>query len=97
MALIMTIHFQDKKHNHDKHQRIRNQAKHNTLVITKSDKSIRFMRRSEMVFLTYSAAPGTSLSISILLRLSVTRFLTSKQLSLRTVSIPARDIWSENE
>lgn len=59
-----------------------------TLVITRSDKSMRFIKRSEMVFLTNWTAAGTSLSISILWRHSFTRFLTNKQLSLRTVSMP---------
>lgn len=49
---------------------------------------MRFIRRSEIVFLTYWVAEWISLSINNLLRHSVTRFLTSKQLSLRTVSIP---------
>lgn len=62
-----------------------------TLVITKSDKSMRFMRRSEMVLLTYWTAPGMSLSTNILWRHSVTRFLTNKQLSLRTVSMPVHE------
>lgn len=60
-----------------------------TFVITKRDKSTRFIKRSEMVFLTYCTAPGTSLSINNLWRHSVTRFFTSKQLSRLTVSMPA--------
>lgn len=51
---------------------------------------MRFIRRSEIVFLTYWTAPGISLSMSILWRHSFTRFFTSKQLSLRTVSIPIK-------
>lgn len=61
-----------------------------TFVITRSDKSMRFIRRSEIAFLTYWTAPGISLLISILWRQSLTRFFTNKQLSLRTVSIPAK-------
>lgn len=60
-----------------------------TLVMTRRDRSIRFMSRSEIVFLTYWVAPGMSRSMRILWRHSVTKFLTSRQLSLLTVSIPA--------
>lgn len=61
--------------------------------MTNKDRSRRFIKRSEMVLLTYWTAPGTSLSISILWRHSVTKFLTSRQLSLLTVSIPVNEIW----
>lgn len=49
---------------------------------------MRFIKRSEITPLTYDTAPSTSLSISIFSKLVVTTFLTSKQLSRRTVSIP---------
>lgn len=51
---------------------------------------MRFIRRSEIVFLTYWTAPGMSRAMSILCRHSFTRFFTNKQLSLRTVSIPVK-------
>ncbi len=61
-----------------------------TLVMTRRDKSRRFMSRSAIVWRTYSLAFLSSLSIKIISRTVVTMFRTSRQLSLRTVSIPYR-------
>jgi hypothetical protein len=65
------------------------EARCQTLVITRRERSIRFMSRSAMVFLTNCTAPGMFRSMRILWRHSVTKFFTSRQLSLLTVSIPA--------
>ena len=60
----------------------------NTLVITSRERSSLFIRRSAIVRLTNSLAPLSSLLIKIISKHVVTRFLTRRQLSLLTVSIP---------
>jgi hypothetical protein len=77
---LYRLHMQTNKHM---------EARCQTLVITRRERSIRFMSRSDMVFLTNCTAPGMFRSMRILWRHSVTKFFTSRQLSLLTVSIPA--------
>ena len=60
----------------------------NTLVITSKERSSLFISRSAMVRLTNSLAPLSSRLIKIISKHVVTRFLTRRQLSLLTVSIP---------
>ena len=58
------------------------------LVMTRSERSRRFMRRSAMVSRTYCCAPASSSCSSMRSRQVATTVRTSWQLSRRTVSMP---------
>ena len=66
-----------------------------TLVMTSRERSMRFMSRSEMAALAYAWAPDTSLSMRMRSRQVVTTLRTSRQLSLRTVSMPCSHTWGQ--